>query len=636
LSSLTEALDRVYGRLVAAAPSNQGEPAGPAPGRPDDKLMRLQEMFGLSAFEHDVLVLCVGAGIDTRFPRVCAAIHGDVQATWPTFGLALATLADPHWSAMSVTHPLRHWGLIELTRTGGRAPILHAPLQIDERILHYLLGVPATDERLEAFIRPLPLIEGTPRSEGNARLRALLELGIGHWRNPQQGSGPLLLCGDRSGSREAAFGELCRKAGMLAYQLDAADLPPMPEERKTLARLWTRESALQNAALFVRGAEDELLHSLRAWLDQTSAPIAIDTPAGSRAEQLTGLRLDIPSLTSDERMAAWEGELGTLANRLNGTLERIVDYFHFDESSIRFAAARARATPMPDATDPSEMTWQICRLHGRRCLESLACRIEPKATWTELVLPEAQMSVLQQITIHMRHRAVVGQKWGFAERFSRGHGLSALFAGSSGTGKTLAAEIIARELDLDLYQIDLSALVSKYIGETEKNLRRVFDAAEESGAVLLFDECDALFGKRSEVRDSHDRYANLEVSYLLQRMETYRGVAILTTNMRHALDSAFLRRIRFIVQFPFPDAPARARIWRSIFPEMTPLDDLDFGLLSQMNVSGGIIRNIATHAAFLAVQQGAPIGSRHVLAASRIEYAKLDRPLTPAETRGWS
>jgi SpoVK/Ycf46/Vps4 family AAA+-type ATPase len=199
----------------------------------------------------------------------------------------------------------------------------------------------------------------------------------------------------------------------------------------------------------------------------------------------------------------------------------------------------------------------------------------------------------------------------------------------------MAAEIIAGELDLDLYRIDLASVVSKYIGETEKNLRKIFDAAEESSAILLFDEADALFGKRSEVRDSHDRYANLEISYLLQRIESYRGVAILTTNMQHALDSAFMRRIRFIVQFPFPDVGARARIWQQIFPAATPVGPLDFDRLAQLNVSGGVIRNIATHAAFLAAEDQTPVDMKHLVAASRTEYSKMDKPLTGAETRGW-
>ncbi|MBE9514415.1 MAG: ATP-binding protein, partial [Chloroflexi bacterium] len=227
------------------------------------------------------------------------------------------------------------------------------------------------------------------------------------------------------------------------------------------------------------------------------------------------------------------------------------------------------------------------------------------------------------------------ESWGFAAKSSRGLGISALFAGASGTGKTMAAEVLANELRLDLYHIDLSQVVSKYIGETEKNLRRVFDAAEEGGAILLFDEADALFGKRGEVKDSHDRYANIEISYLLQRMEAYRGLAVLTTNMKSALDTAFLRRIRFVVQFPFPNAAQRAEIWRRIFPADTPTEGLDADKLARLNVAGGNIRNIALHAAFLAADTDEPVHMPHLLRAARTEYGKLEKSLTEAEIRGW-
>jgi SpoVK/Ycf46/Vps4 family AAA+-type ATPase len=236
----------------------------------------------------------------------------------------------------------------------------------------------------------------------------------------------------------------------------------------------------------------------------------------------------------------------------------------------------------------------------------------------------------------MRLRARVYGSWGFAAQGARGLGLSALFAGPSGTGKTLAAEALAHELRLDLYRIDLSATVSKWIGETEKNLRRLFDAAEDAGAVLLFDEADALFGKRSEVKDSHDRYANVEVSYLLQRVETYRGLAILTTNLKSALDTAFLRRIRFVVNFPFPDATLRDAIWRGVFPAATPTAGLQFERLAQLNVAGGNIRNIALQAAFLAAGEDEAVGMRHILYAARAEYAKLERTLTDTEIEGWT
>jgi SpoVK/Ycf46/Vps4 family AAA+-type ATPase len=275
-------------------------------------------------------------------------------------------------------------------------------------------------------------------------------------------------------------------------------------------------------------------------------------------------------------------------------------------------------------------------VQARQRLEGQARLVAPVATWDDLVLPAPQRALLRQIEAHVRHRRRVHEDWGFAARTSRGLGITALFSGPSGTGKTLAAEVLARALDLDLYHVDLSAVVSKYIGETEKNLRRVFDAAEAGGAVLLFDEADALFGKRSEVKDSHDRYANLEVSYLLQRMEAYRGLAILTTNLKSALDDAFERRIRFRVAFPFPDAAQRAALWHRVFPPEMPTEGLDPERLARLNATGGTIRNVALHAAFLAAEAGEPVRMAHVRDAVRSVYAQLEKSLTERETRGWT
>ncbi len=280
--------------------------------------------------------------------------------------------------------------------------------------------------------------------------------------------------------------------------------------------------------------------------------------------------------------------------------------------------------------------WNVCRDGGRRGLDELAQRIPAGANWGDLVLPAGQLAALRQIAAQVRQRTRVYDEWGFGERNARGLGVSVLFSGGSGTGKTLAAEVLAGDLALDLYRIDLSSVVSKYIGETEKNLRRVFDAAEESGAILLFDEADALFGKRSEVKDSHDRYANIEVSYLLQRMEAYRGLAILTTNLKSALDASFQRRLRFIVNFPFPDTVQREAIWQRSVPATAPADALDYGKLARLNVTGGSIRNISLNAAFLAADEGAPLSMRHLLAAAHAESAKLERPLAETETRGWT
>jgi hypothetical protein len=352
--------------------------------------------------------------------------------------------------------------------------------------------------------------------------------------------------------------------------------------------------------------------------------------------------LEVGPATPEEQAALWMTGLGTAASSLDGGLGALVSQFNMSGAAIRAACAGALAcAPMiergseEDSGTFRNALWQACQVEARPRLDNFAQRIQPVAAWDDLVLPDSQKQILREIEIHVRQRHRVYQSWGFAAKSSRGLGISTLFSGGSGTGKTMAAEVLAKELRLDLYRIDLSQVVSKYIGETEKNLRRVFDAAEAGGAILLFDEADALFGKRSEVKDSHDRYANIEISYLLQRMETYRGLAILTTNMKEALDEAFLRRIRFVVQFPFPDAAARAEIWQRTFPVATPTAGVDVSKLARLNVAGGNIRNIALYAAFLAADAGVPVGMTHLLRAARVEYGKLERSLTEAEIGGW-
>ncbi|HVO44313.1 MAG TPA: ATP-binding protein, partial [Aggregatilineales bacterium] len=280
----------------------------------------------------------------------------------------------------------------------------------------------------------------------------------------------------------------------------------------------------------------------------------------------------------------------------------------------------------------AERIWDACRGLTRPRLERLAQRIDAKATWETIVLPGDEMTQLHQIAAQVGSRTTVYSHWGFGARLNRGLGISVLFAGESGTGKTMAAEVIANALNLDLYRIDLSAVVSKYIGETEKNLRRVFDAAEDGSAILFFDEADALFGKRSEVKDSHDRYANIEINYLLQRIEAYRGLAILATNMKSALDPAFMRRLRFIVNFPFPGPADRKRIWQKVFPPETPLDTLDYDRLARFNLSGGSIHNAALNSAFAAAESPDHWVTMALLVDSiRSEYRKLERPINEAD-----
>jgi SpoVK/Ycf46/Vps4 family AAA+-type ATPase len=280
--------------------------------------------------------------------------------------------------------------------------------------------------------------------------------------------------------------------------------------------------------------------------------------------------------------------------------------------------------------DTSEL-WATCRSFVGSELGALAQRIEPVATWSRLVLPQRELGLLHQLRVQVDHRSVVYEEWGMGELLNRGRGVSALFTGPPGTGKTMAAEIIANDLELELYRIDLSSVVSKYIGETEKNLRKVFDAADQGGAILFFDEADALFGKRTEVRDSHDRHANVEINYLLQRMEDYAGLAILATNRKGDLDSAFLRRLRFIVSFPFPRPEYRRRIWETVLPDALPRLPLDLAALSRLEIAGGNIRNVAVNAAFMAAADGEPLAMKHLILAAGHEYAKLDKLPTRSE-----
>jgi SpoVK/Ycf46/Vps4 family AAA+-type ATPase len=342
-------------------------------------------------------------------------------------------------------------------------------------------------------------------------------------------------------------------------------------------------------------------------------------------------RLDANKPGPVEQRRLWVAALGDAGSSLNGSLDAIAEQFRL---SARTIASTAYLLASRGTVDEEEL-WDACRSLARPRLDDLAQRIMPRATWDDLVLPDAQKETLRQLAAQVRHRMKVYETWGFAEKGRRGLGVSALFTGGSGTGKTMAAEVLAGELRLDLYRIDLSSVVSKYIGDTEKNLKQVFDTAEDGGVLLLFDEADALFGKRSEVRDSRDRYANIEVGYLLQRLEAYQGLAILTTNLKSTMDSAFQRRLRFIVNFPFPDAALRKAIWRNVLPEALPTRGLDPEKLAQLNVAGGSIRNIAVHAAFLAARVGKPVGMHHLADAARLESQKIERPLSSAELQGW-
>ncbi|KAM3108446.1 ATP-binding protein [Phormidesmis sp. 146-33] len=587
-------------------------------------LDRLSEIFGLSVFDREVLLLCAGMEFDSGWSALCAEAQGDSQLNYPTLGLALRLSFHSDWAGLLPTAPLRRWRLIEI---GGGNALTASPLRIDERILHYLAGLSHLDDRLSTFVESVQF-NSDPIQPSHQQIAAQVSA---LWQQDFSSFPIMQLCGADPVSQQAIATTACHKLGLSLHRLNAELLPTDPNSLHLIQRLWEREAILTNSALLLNFSSDlletERGRSIIQFIETVRCPLVVMSRDRHHPRQRYLVTFEIPPLTRQEQYTIWQNALEGNAE-LNGTIETLTSHFNLNATTIQTISRTA-------VNQTKNTLWNTCRIQARPNLDSLAQRIESDSEWTDLILPEREQQMLQDIAIQVRHRAKVYETWGFAEKGDRGLGISALFAGSSGTGKTLAAETLATELKLDLYRIDLSAVVSKYIGETEKNLRRVFDAAETGGVILLFDEADAIFGKRSEVKDSHDRHANIEVSYLLQRMEAYRGLAILTTNLKDSLDTAFLRRIRFVVQFPFPDAKQRADIWRQIFPTQTPTQGLDFDKLAKLTVAGGNIRNIALNAAFLAAEANQPVKMEHLVQAAKREYVKLERSIADSEVKGW-
>jgi ATPase family associated with various cellular activities (AAA) len=626
--TLATLLEHVLQRLEAQPAPRASEPMPAYPA-----LDGLRRAFGLTAFETEVLALCAANELDARVASLCAKLNNDPTKPYPSFGLALAALPDPHWSAVSPSRALRSWKLLEL---GSAHAMTLAPLRIDERILNHMLGLTQLDERLRPYLEKIQSAELVPSHQDVA------QRGLHIWQTaPAQTVLPVVtLTGLDAQNLRSIAASVAINVQRQAFALRAETLPIHPNELEHLIRILEREHILSGLILVLECETLEptgaLTASVNRFIERVNLPLIVTSPERRNPQHRAGVTLEVGKPAPHEQRQIWRDALegSNPETDFEPIIEQLTSHFRLNPSTIRTASRETLTNPNPDQTFARAL-WQSCRTHARVRLDDLAQRIEARATWDDLILPEAQKTILQDIVTHVQHRHTVYETWGFASSHTRGLGIAALFAGSSGTGKTMAAEVIAGTLELDLYRIDLSTIISKYIGETEKNLRRIFDAAETGGAILLFDEADALFGKRSEVKDSHDRYANIEVSYLLQSMESYSGLAVLTTNLKSAIDTAFLRRIRFITQFPFPDAELRAAIWKRAFPSATPTENLEPEKLAQLNVAGGNIRSIALNAAFIAASARSPVQMGHVLQAARGEYAKLEKQLTASEIEGW-
>lgn len=585
----------------------------------------------LSSFERKILLLCAGVELDSEINQLISAFTSNVNSVLPTFGIALQVFKEAHWSALVPASPLRYWRLIELS---SAELVTSSPLKIDEQILHYIVGIQYINERLSDSIELV-----VKESELVPSQAAIAHIIVQACSTDAVIPPVIQLFGNDSSDKKAIAERAASELGLQLYCIHPEVIPNSKEQTEFI-RLWNRESVLNGYALFIEEIEPDADRNVQEtviqFIEKIQGLTLISTTRPSFKLKKKQVILEVSKPTAKEQLELWRQHLQAEMLCSDQDLISLTSQFNMSAKGILLAAeALSKNGSLNHSEADINRLWKVCCNQNRPLLNELAERIPLRATWDDLVLPEPQKESLKDIAIQVQYRKTVYEDWGFAAKSSRGLGISALFYGESGTGKTMASEVLANELQLDLYRIDLSQVVNKYIGETEKNLKRIFDAAEDGGAILLFDEADSLFGRRSEVKDSHDRYGNIEVSYLLQRMETYRGLAILTTNMKNVLDQAFLRRLRFVVQFPFPDLAQRVEIWKHMFSEKTPTGDLDMQKLARLNIAGGNIKNIAMNAAFIAAYDHQPVQMSHVSRAARSEYAKLEKMMSSTELGSW-
>jgi SpoVK/Ycf46/Vps4 family AAA+-type ATPase len=622
-------------------------------------LDRLQKLFGLDQYEREMLLLTLAPELHLKYEKIYAYLQDNVTKKRPTVDLML-TLSSRNFSEKLVrsakfgpTAPLIANHLLYLFDEPGsvHSPLFAKWVKVDEGIAAFLKGEDGIDARLvpfAAWINPQMTITSLPHDEGIKK--RLSDLGASIRERSERRFQRLLLyfSGPYGVGKKSAAEALCRKARLNLLDIDVGRMVTSSSDPHVVVDLILREARLKNAVIFL-GHVDEIFQQgdrAQQWnrilFDKIKSYQGITIFSGSPSiggkyfvEGLPFVQVEFPIPSYPLRKRLWKSKLSDVGLKIpSADLTSVSSRFRLTGGQVRdiistMKTNRHNSTHSIDIEDLEE----ACRNYSRHKLVDLAVKVIPRRTWDDLILPKDQMDTLQEICNTVKHRFVVLDQWGFANKLVLSEGVNVLFAGPSGTGKTMATEIVANELGLDMFKIDLSGLVSKYIGETEKNLARIFSAAETSNAILFFDEADALFGKRSEVKDAHDRYANIEISYLLQKMEEYQGITILATNLRKNMDQAFVRRMAFTVHFPFPEEGDRLRIWKSIWPSETPrAKDLDLAFMArQFKLAGGNIRNIVVAAAYLAAEDGQMIDMEHLIQATKRELQKIGKVVVERE-----
>jgi AAA+ superfamily predicted ATPase len=643
------ALDCVPGEPFHAISSQLPVISGLLPSLVLQRLRWLQQAFDLSDFDLDVIVIALAPEIDLRYERLYIYLHDDVTKRRPTVDLALNILCSDGAGKLlqrqrfSPEAPLLRHRLIRFVddEQSARSPLLAQSWRLDEQIARILLDDGTLDSRLISFCSITTVISPDERPPLADEIEKRLSAVTG---NKSRAGIKLCFLGPRHCGQDAAVAQLSERldSSVLMADFSHAGADHAVFGAETLLTI-VREAWFRDALLVIRGFDlaDEAIaanHFRLLWrlLDSLPVNCVVESEfgralTGEPPRELLTLRFSYPS--AENRMAWWRYWLTqyeiAIKEESVAELARCyrMSYRQIENSVAEVAMTGAPAGAVSGDAAVSNAIAEAARRQFSHALLSLTSRIEPSATWDDLVLPDDEIAQLHALCHRFRHRDKVFGEWGYARKLSYGLGITALFSGGSGTGKTMAAEVVANALGLELYRIDLPQVVSKYIGETEKNLDRIFNAAENANAILFFDEADALFGKRSEVRDSHDRYANLEISFLLQKMEQYEGITILATNLNDNIDKAFARRLALSIHFPFPDEFARLRLWQLAWPESVPLAlSVDREVLArELKIAGGNIRNIALGAAFNAAGNGGVVDMAHVLEAARREYRKLGK-----------
>lgn len=604
----------------------------------------LAERFSLSGAEVDLLLIALAPELEPRYETLYAYLQDDVTRHRPSVNLALNLICRSDREKLLVRRsfspgaPLMHFQMIDLIEeTHDRQPtLLRKFMKIEDGLLRFLLDHPPTSLPLGKFVSPSLTIEAL---EVNDATRAKLTNLVDSLGRAGLANTIVRVVADTRTEQESIAEALAQALNKPLITVQAGDL----ESGAGKINGMVREAALLDAAIAIVApdagatppAEEQPKPSAQPknfWTMLESAPgpiFALGTAAAftDLPQEARVWRVEIPAPDFESRQQAWQT---TLAGTKGGVdADQLADAFRFGGPRIRqttslaysLAALRNPSNPAPVLQDVLDAGRSL----SAPTLTQFATAIQPRYEWDDIVLPDEKKQQLQHIAERVRHRGTVHRDWGFAEKLSRGKGLNVLFTGASGTGKTMAAEVLAKDLSLVLYQIDLSTVVSKYIGETEKHLSAIFREAEMSQNLLFFDEADSLFGKRTEVSDAHDHYANLEVNYLLQRIEQYEGLVVLSTNLQRNMDEAFLRRMHDVVDFPTPDERQREQIWRRHIPQAAPLDgDVDFGFLArQFKLTGGVIKNAVMTAAFLGASQAKKtIGMAEMIRAVRMELQK--------------